>query len=66
MSLVGFHRFLIASGILFCLGFATWEAVRFQAGAGPGSLALSLLFGVLGLGLVYYLVNLRRFLGTDE
>lgn len=66
MSLIHFHRFLIACGILFCAGFGLWQFFAFP---GEGT-AWSVLFGIcffgLAAGLTYYLVNLRRFLDYEE
>ncbi len=61
-SLVPFHRFLIACGIAFCLGFAAWEVVAFFRGGEALALVLAVAFGVLGVGLAFYLRHLRRFL----
>lgn len=66
MSLIAFHRFLIAAAILFCLGFGLWELLAARDGGGVGALALALIFTLLGIGLIVYLVHLRRFLGYDE
>lgn len=66
MSLLQFHRFLIATGILFCAGYAVRELVRARGGGGPAALALGVLFAVLAVGLLVYLVRLRRFLGYDK
>ena len=65
MSLIAFHRFLIATAIVFCFGFAAWELMTWWVGRTPGALALGLTFVVLGAGLTYYLARLRRFLGGD-
>ncbi len=65
MSLVPFHRGLITAAVLFCLGYAAWEFVAFTRTGSGGSLALALTFGVLGGGLVYYLLRLNRFLGYE-
>lgn len=67
MSLVSFHRFLIATGILFCMGFAAWEIRAYMtAEAGAGALALGATFALLGVALVVYLVRLRSFLKLEE
>ncbi|HIF56250.1 MAG: hypothetical protein ABGY10_07915 [bacterium] len=66
MSLIAFHRFLIAAGILFCLGFGLWEFLAAREGGGVGALALALIFTLFGIGLIVYLVHLGRFLGYDE
>jgi hypothetical protein len=64
MTLIGFHRLLITAAILFCGGFSAWEFSRYADGAGGGALGLGITFAVLTAGLVYYLINLRRFLGS--
>jgi len=61
-SLIPFHRFLITCGVVFCLGFAAWEAVAFACGGGALALALAVVFAALGAGLAFYLRHLRRFL----
>lgn len=66
MSLIAFHRVLIAVGVLFCGGFAVWELLRFLDGRGWTSLLLALAFAVAAAALGYYLRHLRRFLGLDE
>jgi hypothetical protein len=66
MSLIGFHRFLIATAIIFCFGYGGWEFLAARDGAGLGALALAVVFFVLGAGLTFYLVHLGRFLGYDE
>ena len=42
MSLVHFHRFLIATAIVFCLGYGAWE-LNGAAGAGFAEVAEALL-----------------------
>lgn len=54
--MISFHRILITTGIVFCAGFAVWSLSRGQTILGIG-------FGLLGLGLTYYLWHLRRFIG---
>ena len=66
MSLITFHRFLIAAAILFCLGFGLWELLAARDSGGVGALALALIFTLLGIGLIVYLMHLGRFLGYDE
>lgn len=66
MGVVGFHRFLIAAAILFCLGYGLYELLRYLEGAGPGALILALVFGSFAAGLGYYLANLDRFLHRDD
>ena len=64
MSLVHFHRFLIATAIVFCLGYGAWELNA--AADRAGGFVQGTVFIVLGLGLTVYLRQLRRFLGYDE
>ena len=64
MSLVSFHRFLIVTAIVFCLGYGAWE-LNGAAGAG-GGFVQGTVFIVLGLSLGVYLRHLGRFLGYDE
>jgi len=66
MSLIAFHRFLIATGIVFCFGFAIWELMTWWVGRTPGALILGLTFVALGVLLAFYLARLRRFLGVDS
>lgn len=66
MSLVAFHRFLIATGILFCLGYAIWEGRAFMQGGGLLSIVLAVGFTILGVGLILYLRRLNRFLGYER
>ena len=66
MNLIAFHRFLIASAILFCGGFSAWEFRAYAAGAGTGALVLGCVFVLLTAGLVYYLWRLKSFLGYGD
>lgn len=66
MSLIAFHRFLIAAGIVFCFGFAVWELMTWWVGRAPDALALGAVFLGLGAGLSFYLSRLRRFLGVED
>ncbi len=66
MSLIAFHRFLIASGIIFCLGFSAWELIRYSETGNARQLVLGFVFMVLGLALGYYLVRLAFFLGYSK
>ena len=65
MSLISFHRFLIATAIVFCFGFAIWELMTWWVGGEAGALTLGGTFIALGGVLTFYLVRLRRFLGVD-
>ena len=66
LSLISFHRILIAVAILFCAGYGLYELSAFAKGAGNGSLAISGLFFVFTAGLTYYLRRLKHFLGVEE
>ncbi|MDE0475256.1 MAG: hypothetical protein F4179_12725 [Gammaproteobacteria bacterium] len=62
MSLIGFHRFLIYSGITFCLAFSGYEFVQYSRSSSLGDLLLGIVFLTLGLLLAYYLSRLADFL----
>jgi hypothetical protein len=66
VSLIAFHRVLIATGILFCFGFAAWELVFWWVTRRVGALALGVVFVLLGVGLCWYLARLARFLGYEK
>ncbi|MSR22311.1 MAG: hypothetical protein EXR92_02015 [Gemmatimonadetes bacterium] len=66
MSLISFHRGLIATAIVFCFGYAGWEIVSFTQEGGTGSLVVGGVFLVLGVGLGYYLARLMHFLGYEK
>ncbi|MEX2528748.1 MAG: hypothetical protein WEA09_14050 [Gemmatimonadota bacterium] len=63
MSLIPFHRGLIATAIVFCYGYGVWEAISFSRTGAGLSLVMASLFVVLGSALVYYLSRMNRFLG---
>lgn len=60
--MISFHRVLIATAILFCIGFAAWALGIYLGSQRPTMLALSLVFAVFALALGYYLAHLKRFL----
>ncbi|MSR06328.1 MAG: hypothetical protein EXR93_04550 [Gemmatimonadetes bacterium] len=60
--MIAFHRFLIATAILFCGGFALWSIVAFRADGGLLPLSLGISFALAAGLLSYYLKHLRRFL----
>ena len=64
MSLVSFHRFLIVTAIVFCLGYGAWELNA--AADRAGGFVQGTVFIVLGVALAAYLRHLARFLGYDE
>ena len=61
--MIPFHRFLIATAIVFCAGFALWTHGAYQSSGGTVFRVLSTCFGAVAVGLCYYLMNLKRFLG---
>jgi hypothetical protein len=60
--MIPFHRLLITTAILFCVGFAAWAFVAYRSSGGALQLVLGILFAVAGVALAYYLKNLNRFL----
>lgn len=61
--MIPFHRVLIATAIVFSLGFAAWSAWAYARGGEAWALASAVGFGVATVAWVLYLKNLRRFLG---
>ena len=66
LSLISFHRILIAVAILFCAGYGVYELSAFARNGETGSLLISGFFFVVTAGLTYYLRHLKRFLGVEE
>ena len=66
MSLIAFHRVLIATGILFCFGYAAWEMALWWVTRRGGALAMGIVFLLLAVGLCVYLARLRKFLGYEK
>lgn len=66
MSLVAFHRLLIAAGIVFCFGFGVWEVRSWMTTGNTNALIIGMGFVLLGAGLAAYLRRLSRFLGIDQ
>jgi len=64
MSLISFHKVLIATAILFCAGFAVWKVNRYTGGS--GSIRVAVVFCVIAVLLGFYLALLRRFLGDQN
>ena len=60
--MIPFHRFLIGTAILFCVGFAAYAFVAYRASGASSDLAFAIAFAVAGGALGYYLKNLNRFL----
>jgi hypothetical protein len=65
-SLIPFHRFLIASAIVFCAGFSAWELMRFASNGRPLDLVMGLAFALAAGLLLVYLLHLRRFLNLPK
>lgn len=66
MSIIGFHRFLITTAIIFCAVFAAWEFRLFSVSGGFGPLAIGVIFALAAAALAYYLANLARFLNEES
>ena len=62
LSLIWFHRLLIACGAIFCASFAAWEVAYFSREGGVSRLILAIVFAILAVLLLWYLRNLQRFL----
>jgi hypothetical protein len=60
--MIPFHRLLIATAILFCVGFAVWAFAAYRATGCQLHLALGIVFAIASVALGYYLKNLNRFL----
>jgi hypothetical protein len=60
--MIPFHRFLITTAILFCVGFASWAFVAYRASGAGTDLGFAVAFAIAGAALGYYLRNLNRFL----
>ncbi len=60
--MIPFHRLLIGTAILFCVGFAAWAFAAYRATGGGLQLVLAVLFAIAAVALGYYLKNLNRFL----
>lgn len=65
MSLIAFHRVLITAGILFSGGFSAWQIRRFMADGAVLHVVLAAAFAAAAVGLIWYLLNLDRFLGRS-
>lgn len=63
MSLIPFHRGLITAAIVFCFGYGVWEILAYTRSESTGIPVIALVFIALGIGLIYYLSHLNRFLG---
>jgi hypothetical protein len=66
MSLLTFHRGLIAVAIAFCVGYGGWEMARHLSAEAQGSPVVGGIFLLLAGGLGWYLARLNRILGYEE
>ena len=58
--MIPFHRFLITTAILFCVGFGAWAFVAYRGSGATTDLAFAVAFVAAGAALGYYLKNLNR------
>jgi hypothetical protein len=65
-SLIPFHRFLIATAIVFCAGFSWWMFSKSGAGGATPYGLIGVVFAILAVVLAVYLWNLRRVLGYRD
>ena len=49
--MIPFHRFLIATAILFCIGFAVWAFAAYRSTGGALQLGLGIVFTIAGVAL---------------
>ena len=61
--MINFHKVLISTAILFSLGFAIWSGVAYSRTGNAWALASAVGFGLATVAFIFYLKNLRRFLG---
>lgn len=61
MALIVFHRVLIATAIVFGVGFAVWEVLAYRRTGALGDLLLAVGAALVAAALAYYLRHLRRF-----
>lgn len=69
LSLRSFHVFFIAVSIVLSVWVGAWGVASYRSGGGASSLALAVLFLVVGIVLVLYFVRMRkklRDLGPEE
>lgn len=64
MSLIGFHKVLIGTAVLFCASFAAWQGMRVPE-EGMAALVATLGFGLAAVALLVYLWRLDRILGRN-
>jgi uncharacterized BrkB/YihY/UPF0761 family membrane protein len=61
--MIPFHRLLISTAIVFCVGFAVWSGWDYRESRSVGTLLVAVVFMVAAVALTYYLRHLKRFLG---
>ncbi len=61
--MINFHRVLISTAIVFTLGFAIWSGFAFASTREFWAGASAVGFGIAAIALIFYLKNLRSFLG---
>ena len=62
MSLIGFHKFLITTAILFSLGFAIRQWSEFRSDGNVWTLMTAIVLAAAAAALGYYLMHLRDIL----
>lgn len=60
--MIGFHRFLIGTAILFCAVFAAWSLNAWRQSGDAAALVIGVIFVVGAAAFAYYLRHLDRFL----
>jgi hypothetical protein len=58
------HRILIGAAVAFGAFYTVWEALTYRRTQEPAHLAIAVLAAVITGGMIYYLKNLRRFVGS--
>ncbi|HUF51781.1 MAG TPA: hypothetical protein VMN60_13225 [Longimicrobiales bacterium] len=66
MNLIGFHRVLIGTAILFFVGYGAWELASFLRDRDTASLLLGLGSLAAAVLLFLYLRRLRQFLNLPD
>jgi hypothetical protein len=61
--MIPFHRLLISTAIVVCVGFAVWSGWDYRESRSVGTLLVAVVFMVAAVALTYYLRHLKRFLG---
>lgn len=61
--MIAFHRLLISTAIVFCVGLTAWSASQWRQSGETSTLAMALACAGAAAALVYYLRHLQRFLG---